>query len=161
MSNITTIGALEAQKSSTERLNLGNKLLSGGEDISRYNMGVCHDVVAYTIYMLRPSISPSNLVVLKGQEWLTRFNYLEQGKEWNGDPFLERGKAIGFYRLVDKTFFHSAISTGFGTEIRSVNGLTLGASWLFPSNLSSLGTRSADGTYRHDGTNIKVYISSL
>ncbi|CAM3767844.1 Urea amidohydrolase [Flavobacterium branchiophilum] len=160
MSVINPLGALEAQKSSVARSDIGYKLLTGGENISRYNSGICHDVVAYTLYMLGSHISPNELVQNKGQEWLDKFNYLG-GKKWDGTPFLDRGKAIGFYRLIDRKFFHSAISTGNGTEIRSVNGHSLGTTWLVPSNLSCLGARDDDGTYRYDGTKIEVYISSL
>jgi hypothetical protein len=160
MAFITAEGAKKAQLSASDKLGVANALLSGLENISKYNSGVCHDVVAYTLYMLGAEISPNDLTVFYGQNWLSKFNYLG-GQKWNGNSFLPKGKAIGFYRPIDKTWFHSAITTGNGTEIRSVNGHSLGTSWFAPADLCFLGKSDSDGTFKYDGTKIEVYISPL
>lgn len=161
MSFITPEGARKAQLDSPQRKPVANALLSGTESISKYNSGVCHDVVAYTLYMFGARISPNELVESTGQRWLTKFNY-PAGEKWDGYSIIPKGKAIGFYRLVDKTWFHSAITTGNGNEIRSVNGFSLGSAWTVPVDLKwVLGKKNADGTFNYDGTKIEVYISSL
>ena len=160
MGIITTEGAKKAQLSTFDKLTTANALLSGAENIAKYNSGICHDVVAYALYMLGAQISPNDLVEFNGDTWLSKFNYFG-GQKWNGNSFIAKGKAIGFYRLADRKFFHSAISTGRGTEIRSVNGHSLGTSWFAPADLSILGRMDSDGTFRYDGTKIEVYISSL
>jgi hypothetical protein len=160
MKTITADGAKKARLSASGRLDFANLLLSGAENISKYNNGVCHDVVAYTLYMLGSEISLNDFTVFYGQYWISKFNYFA-GQKWNGNSFLPKGKAIGFYRLIDKTWFHSAITTGNGTEIRSVNGHSLGAAWSLPSNLCFLGKSDSDGAFKYDGTKIEVYISPL
>jgi len=161
MSFVTAEGARKAQLSQSERLPIANAMLSGSENISKYNSGVCHDVVGYALYMLGSGIAPDDLVELYGQKWLNKFNY-SGGQKWNGYSVIPKGKAIGFYRLIDKTWFHSAISTGNGNEIRSVNGLALGTAWSVPVDLKwVLGKINPDGTFNYDGTKIEVYISSL
>jgi hypothetical protein len=54
MSFITAEGARKAQLDSAQRKPVANALLSGAENISKYNSGVCHDVVAYTLYVWSP-----------------------------------------------------------------------------------------------------------
>lgn len=161
MSFITAEGARKAQLSILERQPVANGLLSGMENISKYNSGVCHDVVAYALYMSGARISPDELVASSGQQWLHKFNY-SGGEKWDGYSVIPKGKAIGFYRLIDKTWFHSAITTGNGNEIRSVNGHSLGTAWSVPVDLEwVLGKINTDGTFTYDGTKIEVYISSL
>lgn len=161
MSFITAEGARKAQLDSAQRKPVANALLSGAENISKYNSGVCHDVVAYTLYMYGARISPDELVQSAGQGWLTKLNY-PAGDKWDGYSIIPKGKAIGFYRLVDKTFFHSAITTGHMNEIRSVNGFSLGSAWSVPVDMKwVLGKRNSDGTFNYDGTKIEVYISPL
>ncbi|WP_228437634.1 hypothetical protein [Chryseobacterium sp. 7] len=118
-------------------------------------------MVAYALYMRGARISPTQLAESAGQKWLTLFNY-PAGEKWDGYAPIPAGKAIGFYRLIDKTFFHSAITTGNGNEIRSVNGFSLGSAWNVPVDMKwVLGKRNSDGTFNYDGTKIEVYISSL
>ncbi|AZA83708.1 hypothetical protein C1637_14295 [Chryseobacterium lactis] len=161
MSFITPEGARKAQLDSSDRVPVANALLSGLENIVKYNTGVCHDVVAYTLYMRGASISPNELAESTGQAWLRKFNYLG-GEKWDGYSVIPKGKAVGFYRLIDKTFFHSAITTGNMDYIRSVNGFKLGSGWNEAVDLSwVLGKMNEDGTFNYDGTKIEVYISSL
>ena len=161
MSFITPEGARKAQLDSSERKPVANALLAGSENISKYNSGVCHDVVAYALYMYGAKISPSDLAVSVGQGWLNKFNYFG-GDKWDGYSIIPKGKAIGFYRLVDKTFFHSAITTGHMNDTRSVNGFSLGSAWSVPVDMKwVLGKKNEDGTFNYDGTKIEVYISPL
>nr|WP_315028651.1 hypothetical protein [uncultured Chryseobacterium sp.] len=161
MSFITPEGAKKAQLDLPDRTSVANALLAGLENVLKYNTGVCHDVVAYTLYMRGASISPNELVESAGQAWLNKFNY-PAGEKWDGYSIIPKGKAIGFYRLIDRTFFHSAITTGNMDEIRSVNGFKLGSGWNSPVDLSwVLGKVNEDGTFNYDGTKIEVYISSL
>ncbi|MDR4950578.1 hypothetical protein REB14_00110 [Chryseobacterium sp. ES2] len=161
MSFITPEGARKAQLSLSERAPVAHSILSGEENISKYNSGVCHDVVAYALYMRGARISPTQLAESAGQKWLTLFNY-PAGEKWDGYAPIPAGKAIGFYRLIDKTFFHSAVTTGNGNEIRSVNGFSLGSAWTVPVDMKwVLGKKNSDGTFNYDGTKIEVYISSL
>lgn len=159
--SVTPEGARKAQLSLSERAPVAHAVLSGAENISKYNTGVCHDVVAYALYMRGASISPDELTGSSGQKWLNKFNY-PAGEKWNGYSPIPKGKAIGFYRLIDKTWFHSAITTGNGNEIRSVNGFTLGSTWSVPVDMKwVLGKKNSDGTFNYDGTKIEVYISPL
>lgn len=161
MSFITPEGARKAQLSVAERHPVANALLSGSENIVKYNSGVCHDAVAYTLFMLGARISPDDLVNSTGQKWLTKFDY-PGGEKWDGYSVIPKGKAIGFYRLIDKAWFHSAITTGNGNEIRSVNGFSLGSAWSVPVDMKwVLGKMNADGTFNYDGAKIEVYISPL
>ncbi|MGH1517239.1 hypothetical protein [Chryseobacterium sp. JK1] len=162
MSFITPEGAHKAQLDLSDRTTVANALLAGAESISKYNTGVCHDAVAYALYMRGARISPTELAESAGQRWLHKFNYLG-GQKWNGYSVIPKGKAIGFYRLIDKTFFHSAITTGNINEIRSVNGFKLGSAWDIPVNMKyALGKMNPeDGTFMYDGTKIEVYISDL
>ncbi|QNK64555.1 hypothetical protein H7F33_08780 [Pedobacter sp. PAMC26386] len=161
MSFLTPEGAKIAQLSKSDKLPYADKLLSGGENISRYNEGVCHDVVAFALYMFGAEISPSELAKLFGQNWLHKFNY-SGGQKWDGSSAISKGKAIGFYRIIDESWFHSAITIENGTEIRSVNGQTLGTSWLGKVDLKRvLGPINTDGTFNYDRTKIEVYISAL
>ncbi|MET3036581.1 hypothetical protein ABXT08_10790 [Chryseobacterium sp. NRRL B-14859] len=161
MSFITPEGARKAQLDVSDRASVANALLAGAENIIKYNTGVCHDVVAYTLYMRGADISATELVESAGQRWLHKFDYFG-GEKWDGYSIIPKGKAIGFYRLVDKTFFHSAITTGNINEVRSVNGFKLGSGWNERVDLSwVLGNRNSDGTFTYDGTKIEVYISSL
>ncbi|MDR6548196.1 hypothetical protein J2810_004283 [Chryseobacterium rhizosphaerae] len=61
MSFVTPEGARKAQLSVTEREPVAHAVLSGAENISKYNTGVCHDVVAYALYMRGARISPTQL----------------------------------------------------------------------------------------------------
>lgn len=162
MSFITPEGARKAQLDLSERTTVANALLAGTENISKYNTGVCHDVVAYALYMRGARISPSELAESTGQRWLNKFNYLG-GQKWNGYSVIPKGKAIGFYRVIDKTFFHSAISTGHMNQIRSVNGFKLGSAWNIHADMKyELGKIDpTDGTFMYDGTKVEVYISDL
>ncbi|REC45399.1 hypothetical protein [Chryseobacterium pennipullorum] len=161
MSFITPEGARKAQLDLSERTTVANALLSGAENISKYNTGVCHDVVAYTLYMNGASISPNELAESAGQKWLTKLDYLS-GDKWDGYSIIPKGKAIGFYRLIDKTFFHSAITTGDINYIRSVNGFKLGSAWNEAVDMKwILGKKNPDGSFNYDGTKIEVYISPL
>ena len=161
MSFITPEGARAAQLSLSERAPVANSILSGAENISKYNSGVCHDAVAYALYMRGADIKPDELADATGQKWLNKFNYTA-GEKWDGYSIIPKGKAVGFYRLADKTWFHSAVSTGNNNEIRSVNGFRLGSAWSVPVDLEwVLGKKNEDGTFNYDGTKIEVYISSL
>ncbi|HAO27735.1 MAG TPA: hypothetical protein DCQ68_08780 [Chryseobacterium indologenes] len=159
--SLTPEGATKAQLGPSERATVANALLAGFENISKYNTGVCHDVVAYTLYMRGASISPNDLSELTGQAWLRKFDYMG-GEKWDGYSVIPKGKALGFYRLIDKTFFHSAITTENIDYARSVNGGKLGAGWDRPVDFKlELGKKNEDGTFNYDGTKIEVYISSL
>ncbi|MDR6923856.1 MULTISPECIES: hypothetical protein [Chryseobacterium] len=162
MEIITPKGAHIGQMDSISKARIGNSLIEGSDDIIHYNKGVCHDAVGYTMYMLGAKITPDELTMYSGQGWLKKFNYPE-GEKWDGYSVIPKGKAIGFYRLKDKTWFHSALSTGNGAEIRSVNGFKLGTTWSVPADMKwVLGKRNTeDGTFNYDGTKIEVYISSL
>lgn len=159
---ITPKGAHAGQFEPAKKLLISTGLLSGQDDMTQYMKGVCHDVVAYALYMRgAEAISPNDLVAYSGQGWLRKFNY-PAGEKWDGYSVIPRGKAIGFYRLADKSWFHSAITTGNCSEIRSVNGLKLGIAWSVPVDMKwVLGKRNSDGTFNYDGTKIEVYISSL
>lgn len=159
--SVTPEGARKAQLSLSERAPVAHAVLSGAENISKYSNGVCHDVVAYALYMRGAHISPDQLAGSAGQKWLETFNY-PGGKKWDGYSPIPKGKAIGFYRPIDKTWFHSAITTGNGNEIRSVNGFSLGSAWSVPVDMKwVLGKKNSDGTFNYDGTKIEVYISPL
>ncbi|WP_412850679.1 hypothetical protein ACL0VS_19320 [Chryseobacterium sp. PMSZPI] len=161
MSFITAEGAKAAQLSLSERAPVTQSLLSGTENISKYNSGVCHDVVAYALYMRGANINPNELADSVGQKWLNKFNYLG-GDKWDGYSIIPRGKAVGFYRIVDRTWFHSAITTGIDNKVRSVNGAKLGQDWSELIDLPwVLGKKNEDGTFNYDGTKIEVYISPL
>lgn len=157
---ITPEGAKAAQLGLAERQKIGNDLLDGKKNISVYNRGICFDVVAYTKYMLGADISPQELFQTRTQGWLPKFNF-PSGVKWTGGT-IPRGKAVGFFRVIDKTWFHAAISTGNGTEVRSINSLELGYTWLKPANLKTvMGHPNPDGTFNFDGTKIEIYLSNL
>lgn len=161
MSFLTSEGAHKAQLALSERREIANNLLSGLNNIEKFNTGVCHDVTAYILYMLGAAISPNELVNLYGQRWLDKLNY-NRGRKWDGYSVIPKGKAIGFYRPIDKAWFHSAITTGNGSEIRSVNGYSLGTAWSVPVDMRwVLGKKNSTGTFNYDGTEIEVYISPL
>ena len=161
MSFLTPLGASIAQLSNSDKRVYANNFLSGGLNIADYNEGVCHDVVAFALYMSGAQISPTQLAKLYGQNWLSVFNY-SGGQKWDGSSPITKGKAIGFYRAIDQTWFHSAIAAENGTKIRSVNGQTLGTMWLNDIDLKRvLGTINSDGTFNYDRTKIEVYISPL
>ncbi|KFF01598.1 hypothetical protein [Chryseobacterium luteum] len=161
MEIITAKGAHAGQLEPIKKSLISNGLLSGQDDIMNYSTGICHDVVAYALYMRGASISADELAGLRGSGWLNKFNY-PAGEKWNGYSIIPKGKAIGFYRIRDKKWFHSAITTGNGAEIRSVNGFSLGTAWSVPADMKwVLGKRNPDGTFNYDGTKIEVYISSL
>ncbi len=73
--SVTPEGARKAQLSLSERAPVAHAVLSGAENISKYSKGVCHDVVAYTLYMRGAKISPDQLAGSAGQKWLETFNY--------------------------------------------------------------------------------------
>ncbi|NIF05150.1 hypothetical protein F3J23_06810 [Chryseobacterium sp. Tr-659] len=161
MSVLTPEGITKAQLSLSERASVSNAVLSGAENISKYTSGICHDAVAYALYMRGAAISPTQIAESLGRGWLSVFNY-SAGEKWDGYTPIPRGKAIGFYRVADKAWFHSAITTGSGNEIRSVNGFALGSTWSVPVDMKwVLGKINSDGTFNYDGTKIEVYISSL
>ncbi|HCA09750.1 hypothetical protein [Chryseobacterium sp.] len=161
MEIITAKGAHAGQLDPIKKTLISNGLLSGQDDMGSYNKGICHDVVAYALYMRGAAISPSELVQYHAQGWLNKFDY-SGGEKWDGYSVIPKGKAIGFYRIRDKTWFHSAVTTGSGSEIRSVNGFSLGTAWSVPVDMKwVLGKRNADGTFNYDGTKIEVYISPL
>lgn len=161
MEIITAKGAHAGQLDPMKKNAISNALLSGADSINNYNNGICHDAVAYALYMRGAAISPSELAGLNGLSWLKKFNY-SGGEKWNGYAIIPKGKAIGFYRVRDKTWFHSAITTGNGSEVRSVNGFALGTAWSVPVDMKwVLGKRNSDGTFNYDGTKIEVYISPL
>ncbi|WP_238640210.1 hypothetical protein [Chryseobacterium elymi] len=158
---ITPKGAQVGQFEPAKKSLISNGLLSGQDEMANYNKGVCHDVVAYALYMRGAAISPDELVRFRAQGWLNKFNYAG-GDKWDGYAIIPKGKAIGFYRLRDKTWFHSAVTTGNGAEIRSVNGFSLGTAWSVPVDMKwVLGKKNEDGTFNYDGTKIEVYISPL
>lgn len=169
MSFLTKKGEQIAQLELSKRILYADKLING-DPISNYNTGVCHDVVAFTLYMRGAKISYSELKSISGQEWLRKFNYL-QGNLWNGYSPILPGKAIGFYRKRDNTFFHSAVSTNNLSFIRSVNGYKLGSGWADAVNMKfELGKRKVvknkDGNiidiiFIYDNIEINVYISDL
>jgi hypothetical protein len=82
------------------------------------------------------------------------------GKEWDGKSAIKPGAAVGFFRVVDKKFFHAAISTG-GTKIRAVNGHLLGNGWDEVDLKKVLGTPDADKQFDYDRTKIKVFVSKV
>ena len=159
-SHITPLGASVAQYGLNERLPIAEDLLTGRKNIQIYTTGICHEAVGFVKFMLGANITPNELISFRDQAWLNKFNF-QNGIRWNGSDSLPKGKVIGFYRIIDNTWFHSAISTGNGKEIRYVNGGRLGAGWNSPVNLSILGSPNSDGTFNYDGTKIQVYISRL
>ncbi|MFS2325768.1 hypothetical protein U2P60_10250 [Brucella sp. H1_1004] len=94
------------------------------------------------------------------KDWIDEFNF-KNGQEWDGERSLPGGKAVGFYNELGGTIFHSGIAVG-GTEIRAINGLDLGASWMHPVDLKSvLRVRNQDGTFDYDCRKIRVFISDV
>ncbi|MDN7427488.1 hypothetical protein [Burkholderia sp. AU45388] len=92
-----------------------------------------------------------------GQLWKTRFNF-ETGNQWDGRASIPAGTAVGFARGAD--VFHAAIAVG-GTRIRGINGGLLGAGWLRPVDLTRVLQPDPAGSFAHDRTTIRVYLSRL
>ncbi len=161
---ITPEGARVAQLAPEARAALGKELLAGKQEINKYNLGICHDAVCFTLFLLGSKITPNELIDLRGQAWLPKLDY-EKGTLWDGKSDIPAGKAIGFYRLKaiieGMNIFHSAISTG-GTKIRGVNAHGLTPGWSVEGDLKkALGAPDKDGCFMYDGAKIKVYISNL
>ena len=120
--------------------------------------GVCYDAVAFLLYLQGDGITTMELEAISGKDWVSKFKFSSQ---WDGSSNIPEGKAIGFYRVIDDKTFHAAVAIG-GTEIRAINGLHLGVSWLVPVNLKDVLTvKNPDGTFNYDGTKIRVYLSSI
>lgn len=154
-----------------ERVFYGHRLLDGQQNISDFVLGgICHDATAYTRYLLGSELSAEQIKNTFPNRWIEKFQF-SLGSQWDGESSLPGGKAIGFYTQANgntphsptdlKEIFHSAIAVG-GTEIRAVNGLDLGASWMHPVDLKSvLNVRNIDGTFDYDRRKIRVFISSV
>ncbi|MCC9019266.1 MULTISPECIES: hypothetical protein [Flavobacterium] len=141
-----------------QKENLANDFIHGFKNVSEYINGVCYETVAYVQYLLHPTkISLREMETITGKHWVEKFT---TQREWTGET-IPAGTAIGFYRINSSGFFHFALGAG-GTQIRAVNGLTLGSSWTFEVNLPSvLGPRNEDGTYNYDNSKIRVYLMYL
>ncbi|MBD2135287.1 DUF4157 domain-containing protein [Sphaerospermopsis sp. FACHB-1094] len=152
------LGAKASTHGDPEKADLVERLINGTSSVEDYMHGICYDAVAYVQY-LRGCINPEQLLNINGEGWIDVLNFAS-GNIWNGES-IEKGKAIGFYRLVHQKFFHAAISVG-GTTIRAINGHVLGNGWGTAADLANvLKPTEQNGIYLHDNTQIQVYISPL
>ncbi|BAZ78769.1 DUF4157 domain-containing protein [Sphaerospermopsis kisseleviana CS-549] len=154
---LSPLGAKASTHGDPEKADLVERLINGTSSVEDYMSGVCYDAVAYVQY-LRGCINPEQLLNINAQGWIDVLNFAS-GNIWNGES-IEKGKAIGFYRLVDQKFFHAAISVG-GTTIRAINGLLLGNGWGTADLANVLKPTEQNGIYLYDKTQIQVYISPL
>jgi hypothetical protein len=157
---LTAKGAHAAQLGHHERHELGERLMAGA-DAREYVNGICYDVVAFVRFLLGARIAPNDLINTSAQAWKAKFNF-QHGPQWDGRSPIPRGTAIGFARDNDKQVFHTALAVG-GTEVRGVNGLTLGNGWVDKHDLKRELKRSDKGMglFVHDNTLIRVHLSSL
>jgi hypothetical protein len=157
---LTPLGAQVLTMGDKERLAHGTKLVKGGADINKYVTGVCYEAAAYVRALLGAKVKPNDILdVNGGPAWEKKLAFAS-GKEWDGKSAIKPGAAVGFFRVVDKKFFHAAISTG-GTKIRAVNGHLLGNGWDEVDLKKVLGTPDADKQFDYDRTKIKVFVSKV
>lgn len=138
------------------------RLLRGDLDIEELVIkGICFDVVAYTVF-LNGAFNINQIHGTSGQNWVSLFNF-PGGTQWGGgDEAIAEGTAVGFFSTERDSFFHAAVATGNGAEVRSVNGGLLGAGWLTPANLKTvLNVRNQDGTFDFDREKIRVWKSPV
>jgi hypothetical protein len=154
--DLSADGSHAGQLGDPEAAQLLQTLIGGGEDIAKYTSGVCYDVTAFCQYLgRRLGISADDLVGTSGDGWLGKFGF---GDKWTGGA-IDAGKAVGFKRIVDDKFFHAAVAVG-GTNVRSVNGLLLGAGWSESPDIAAvLGAADEDGRFTYDNTKIEVYVA--
>jgi hypothetical protein len=156
---LTSFGAKAAMLGSTEKESHASNLIAGSININAYTNGICYDAAAFVRYLLTSKITPADLLNINGQNWKGKFTFTD-GKKWDGKSPIPTGTAVGFYRLIDKTVFHTAISIG-GTSIRAVNGGRLGIGWQSVDLKAVLKSPNPDGSFDYDNTKINVYLSHL
>jgi hypothetical protein len=153
------IGAHAAQLGHRERLALSEDLMNG-KDIRIYLKNcVCYDTVAFVRFLRGARISQEHLAELEGHEWEPMFNFT-MGRPWDGRSPIPRGTAVGFFRLNDRKVFHAAVAVG-GARVRSLNGGLFGLTWIEAADLSKVLPHITNGAFAHEGTRIKVYLSSV
>ncbi|CAA7194912.1 hypothetical protein CHRY9293_01172 [Chryseobacterium potabilaquae] len=151
-------GRAAMQLSKSKKKKLAFDLLSGRESVQNYTSGVCYEAVAFVRFLLGDSVPNSN------QEIRNQYLYdISHSRAWNGTSDFNTGDVIIFSerRREGMEPVHTAIATGQGCEVRSVNGGLLGSGWR-PTNIRTVlaGTNSS-GEVRHDGTTITVRILNL
>jgi hypothetical protein len=145
------------QQGPAEKRRVADRLMNGEFNVADYTSGVCYETVALVRHLLGAPVPLSDITSLEGNAFAGRLQFM-QGRIWDGGS-IERGTAVGFYRLADNKIFHAAIAIG-GTRIRAVNGFMLGPSWMQEVDLRSvLKDPDANGIYKYDGTKIRVYLS--
>lgn len=158
---LTPLGANIAQYGAPERRRMAERLLQGFENVQTYNTGICYEVVAFVRFLFDNAITCDDLTMFRAQGWLDRFQF-NMGPQWDGVTPLPAGTVLGFRNEATQEFFHAAIATGDGDQIRSVNGGRLGAGWNAPVRLRAvLGNRNMFGTFNYDGSTIRVFISNF
>ncbi|GHC63510.1 hypothetical protein [Ulvibacter litoralis] len=161
--NVTELGAHSLELSASERKHLAHKLLEGDFHIYDYvRFGKSHDVVAYIRFLFNASITVDELLSTNGEQWQERFQFQNGDRQWYPGMNIDEGKAIGFYRHSDGKFYHSAVSVGHETLMKSVHGGLLGSEWM-DVDLDTVLTdyNKEDGSFDWDGTKLEVYISDL
>lgn len=155
---LSDLGAQVATMGDKEKAKHAADLIKGKADVGKYTPGVCYDTVAYVTALQSPKIKPDDLMSKNGDQWTkVLFN---GAKKWDGKKSIKAGKAVGFYRLNDKKFFHAATATG-GSKVRAVNGHLLGVGWKEVDLGKVLGTPDENGVFAYDGAQVEVHISKL
>ena len=153
-------GARIAQLGAPERAKYGKDLVSGKVNVSQYTKNVCYDTVAFTRFLLGSSgITPKDVVTVQAQGWVGKLKF-DSGTKWDGTTAMKAGSAVGFYRVIDKRFFHCALATG-GSKVRAVNGHVLGAGWEEVDLKKILGDADKEKQFDFDGAKIEVWISKV
>jgi hypothetical protein len=153
---LTPLGAKAAQLGPAERKQLATKII-GGEKVDKYTAGVCFEAAAFVRFLATDKIKPDDLIKVNGDQWLQRLGFVGC-PVWDGKSGLQKGAAIGFFRVPDKKLFHVGIATG-STTIRAVNGHVLGTGWQEVDLRKVLKNLDpADKTFEYDNTRIKVLI---
>ena len=156
---LTPLGAQVLTMGETERHEHAKKLLKG-TPIKNYTPGICYDAAAYVRALIGTGIDADDVPTVSGQAWVKKLGF-NLTKPWDGTKALKPGQAVGFYRLIDKKFFHAAIATG-SAKIRAVNGHLLGNGWVDEVDLKHvLGKPDEHKQFDYDNTKIQVFLSKL
>jgi hypothetical protein len=156
---LTPLGAQVLTMGEPERKKHGVGLVKGAS-IDKYVSGVCYETAAYVRALLGNHVAPKDVLDINGGPAWEKKLAFAKGKEWDGKSAIPAGAAVGFFRVIDKKWFHAAISTG-GTKIRAVNGHLLGNGWSEVDLKKVLGTPDEKKEFSYDNTKIKVYVSKV
>ncbi|MBQ4821322.1 hypothetical protein [Aquimarina sp. MMG016] len=151
-------------KTEDNKRSVAESLINGSKDINDFVDGrsICYDCVGFVVALLNEDrISYGKLQRLSGYQWVNRLGF-PIGRRWNGMEQIPRGTAIGFKSVQEGSyrrnkFFHSSIGVG-GTQVRGVNGGTLGSHWQ-PANLKTA-LKVENNIIRLGNEEIEVWLST-